>query len=312
MAASLNTARALLDAKSHRGARREVNRVLQDEPENLAARVLASDIEFDAQNFDKAVQLSRAILADNPMQVTARINEALGLLYSGKTREAAEKVEEFERDLPFMTNHVEQLKFALNANRGKHKEALTALDNFTYSQVSSDNRNEAIARYQLGDFYVANRLLRESAEKHPDDYKVSATCALSCLSLCKLSLARRYARQALSIEPHNRHMKLLIFMSYLLYFPPFCLLTLMDTVYEYVRAKSNRIVGTIVCAAFVFGFFEIYNLFIQALSVLTEIGRRPLLYSSFALWCVLFFTTTQFGALSVFNKSTKPVRLKRF
>ena len=312
MAASLNTARALFDAQNHEGARREIRKVLKDDPENVSARVLASDIEMDAGNYNAVLDLCKHVLAQHPGEVTARSNEILALLRMNNIRAARKKIKSFETDLPFYQGQIQQLKFALDAKRGRRRRAHSALKKISFNDLADGKRSAAIVYHKLGDLYRADALMRECAEEHCDDYEFLAAAAINCLMLCKLSLARRFARRALAVEPRHLNMRLLIIASYLFYFPPFCLLTLMLAVFEICRVKTHRFVAAIVCVVLFFLFFEIGGLFYQIIGVLAGVQSSQISGFGFVIWFATYFSITCWDGKSVFRRKIKPVKLKKF
>ncbi len=238
--AELSAARSLLDANNHDGAMRRVDAVLKDHPDFAMALSLAVAIEFNRSNYAAALQRAHRYLAINPDDPEIRSCEAVCLIRLKRRKEAAKAFKRFQMDFPDRQSDIDAIAAHLHLHAGKRRKANKKLHDLRKtSHGKGDLKVIAIVLHKMGDLFAAHNLLLEAVKEVPNDYDVTAALASSCLQLGRLSKARHFARMAQLLEPGNPSPKQLFMLSYLLYFPPFYLILIGSSTYQYVKCKLH-------------------------------------------------------------------------
>ena len=311
--ASLNTARALLKAENFDGARRIVRKALDEDPKNINAWQLRVDIEIEAKQPKEALKLVRQILAENPQNAGLRNSEFEALMKAGKKREARKIRDRFKTDFPFLSHRIELMDLQLDAASGKTKSVSKKLQEF-----SSENDNPiilkdlGIAHHRIDDIFRARRMMDQAHPEFPNDPELNAAMATNYFQLARPGTARKYARLALAADPSNRRMALLIKTSWLMYFPPFFLLSLMLALFYGFDSLVGRIAAWIALIPIVLIGLDFYNIAFSVLIVLTGFELNFIRTLIVIGWIALLLFVTVPAIYNKFFKRKKSVTLKKY
>lgn len=311
--ASLNTARALLEAKNFDGARRIVRKALDENPKNIRAWHVRVDIELEANEPKEALKLLRQILAENPDNVELRSQEFKALMRAGKKREAKKVREHFKEDFPYLTEHIEMMKLHQDAAAGKTRSVSKKLQSF-----AGDTSNPAvlkdlgIAHHRIDDIFRARYMMDEAHSEFPNDAELNTAMATNYFQLARPGKARKYARLALAADPANRRMALLIKASWLMYFPPFFIVMLSLAIFYGVDSLIGRIGAWIVMVPLFFMIIDYYNITYSILIVLTGVNINRLTTVFMICW-ILLVLVVQIPSVydKIFNRK-KAIQLKKY
>ncbi|MET1416333.1 hypothetical protein ABVF61_28945 [Roseibium sp. HPY-6] len=225
MTHSLNTARALLEAKNFDGARRLVNEILQKKPDDISCWILRIKIETEAENHKEALRICRNVLKEHPENVVLRELEFDALTHLRRKREARRVFEKFKTDFPEQYIRIRNMQFSLDAVHGKTQQLNKYLGKFDGDDLGpTEKKNIGIYYHKTCNVFRAQEYMTDAHADFPDDLALNKTLAQNCLQLGKLAAARKYARIALRLSPGDRHMRALIAVSYAYYLPQFYLL----------------------------------------------------------------------------------------
>ncbi|WP_299477380.1 hypothetical protein [uncultured Roseibium sp.] len=225
MAYSLNTARALLEAKNFDGARRLVNEILEKKPDDISCWNLRIKIESEAENYKEALRICRDVLRQHPENVILREWEFDALAHLRRKREAKKVLEKFKADFPDHYGRIENMQFCLDALRGKTQKLSKYLENLGDNDLDPEEKlNLGLFYHKTCNVFRAQQYMVDAHPFYPDNFELNKTLAQNSLQLGKLATARKFAHLALRLSPGDRHMRALIAVSYIYYMPQFYLL----------------------------------------------------------------------------------------
>jgi len=310
---SLNTARALLQAKNFEGARRIVRKALEENSANLNAWELRIEIETEAGNKKEALSLARQILADHPDSASLRIAEFEALVRLRKKREAKKTRDRFKEDFPHLTNRIDTMDLQLDASSGKTKRVSKKLREYAENSYGLDSKKDlAIAHHRIDDIFRARQLMDAVHPEFPNDAELNAAMAANYFQLARPATARKYARLALAADPSDRRMALLIKASWLMYFPPFYFMTVILMIFYGFDSVFGRIPAYILTSLFVFLSIDYLNITVSALIVVFGVDLNGIDTLSWACWIALQLIVTVPSFYNMLFKRNKTVSLKKY
>nr|WP_319384895.1 hypothetical protein [uncultured Roseibium sp.] len=312
MSHSLNTARALLEAKNFDGARKLVNKFLEETPDDIRCWTMRIQIEMKAGCYQEALRICRNVLQQHPDNAVLRELEFDALAFLRRKREAKVAFEKFRADFPSQYIRLRNMQFSLDTLDGNTQKLNRQLNKFERDDIGlSDKRNLGVFYHKTLNVFRAQKLMEDVHPEYPDDLELNKTLAQNSLLLGKLATARKYARTALRLAPGDRHMRTLIFISYVYYLPQF-----------YILNASIMLLNLVVCyfglaVAAIFGFFastyafKAASLFERMTSIVLDAEIFHSIY--FFLTFLLSYFLVQYPKYFKFiYETTREVRLKRY
>jgi tetratricopeptide (TPR) repeat protein len=253
------------------------------------------------------------VLVDHPDSAALRSVEFDAVFQSGKKREAKKTRDRFAEDFPYLTNRIEIMNLQLDASAGKTRKVSKKLREYADSAYGPDNQKDlAIAHHRIDDLFRARRLMDEVHPEYPNDAELNAAMASNYFKLGRPATARKYARLALAADPSNRRMSLLIKSSWLMYFPPFYVMTIVFIISYGTDSLLGRIPAHIAAILTIFLLSDYTNIGYSFIIVLTgiEFGRFTMVF--IVLYIVLYFSSVNAGVYETLFKRKKSVSLKKY
>jgi len=313
VSAELNTARALLRAENFEGARRIVRKALDENPDNLRAWELRIEIEMEAGDFKQALELTRRVLADHPDNVPVRELEFHALARLRKKREAKRVFEQFRADFPFMTNRIEVMTMTLDSLSERVKKVSESLNKYSESSTDPESiRGFGIAHHRVNDLWTARRMMQEAHTHFPDDAELNAARATNYFQLARPALARKYARLALANNPADRRMAFLKKISWVMYFPPFYLLSALLVVFYALDRLVGRIPAYIAIFFCLLLLIDLYRVWYSVIIVVTGFDWNRLGTLLLFTWGILYALAISPAFYAKIFKPRKSVTLKKY
>jgi tetratricopeptide (TPR) repeat protein len=226
MTHSLASARALLEAKSYPAARRSIQDMLKERPNDTSLLTLAVEIEVQAGDHKKALELVRQALQTSPDNAELREQELMALGALRRKGEARDALKRFAQDFPHQRWRIDRMTIMVDSLYGRGAKLKLFLDEFgeTTGDHPSTQRDLGIAYHKINDLYQAQRLMLAAHPHFADDIEINEALAANSFQLVRPAAARKFANLALSASPHQGRMRLLRVASYFLYLPPFFVL----------------------------------------------------------------------------------------
>ena len=310
---SLNTAQALLKAENYEGARRIVCKALDENPDNLGAWQLRVKIEMDSGKHNDALVFVRQILAKHPDNAALRGMEFDTLVRSRQKKEAATARDRFRADFPFHTARVEQMDLQLDASAGRTKKVSAKLREYADHVYGLDGQKDlAIAHHRIDDIFRARRLMDEVHPEFPNDVELNAAMASNYLQLARPATARKHARLALAANPADRRMSLLIKTSWLMYFPPFYMMTVILMIFYGFDTLVGRIASYVLIFSAVYMITDYSNIFYSVLIVVTGLNLNWISTLLLIGFLILYACSMNAGVYDKIFKRKKSVSLKKY
>lgn len=220
MAASINTARALLKAGNTQGARRIAHEALNANPDDARAWDLLIDLERDAGNFRKSLELAEQYLEKNPDHIGARQSELLALILLGKKTRARKAIARLEEDFPYARTAIAQAKLLMESRFGSDRRAAAKYKQMRENGDIDDPMAEARLRSNAFDFFGARKVLLGILKDDPGGREVNREMAFNEFILARPFAARRHADIALRERPTDVSLRWLRKLTWFSLFPP--------------------------------------------------------------------------------------------
>ncbi len=223
MSTRFNAARAYIAAGNLDAARRIAREAMERAPDDVAVWHLMVDIELAAKRWEAAYDLSLRALAQWPNHAELRLGHAITLVYTKRKVEVVQAIRDWERDFPLARAEAHFLHTFREAFYGSTKKARAHFGEFREYCPDSPYvpiLDELIA-HKANDPLAIERTLKRMAPTVTTNGKVHTRLATVQLDLFKLAAARRSARTALAIEPTRRDAEAILWLSWLVFFPPF-------------------------------------------------------------------------------------------
>lgn len=310
---SFNTARALLKAGNYESARRIVRKALDEDPKNLKAWELRIEIEAAAGKKKEALALARQILADHPDSASLRIAEFDALIQLRKKREAKKTRDRFKEDFPYLTNRIETMNLQLDASSGKTRRVSDKLREYAEHSYGLESQKDlAIAHHRIDDIFRARHLMDEIHPEFPDDAELNAAMASNYFQLLRPATARKYARLALAADPTDRRMSFLIKASWLMYFPPFFIVSIFLIIFYGLDALFSRLITYLILIPILFLSADLFNACKTVTFIL--LGFDPPLSAALLWvgWGTVYLCATAPAVYNLIFKRAKAVSLKKY
>lgn len=223
MSTPFNTARAYIEAGNLDAARKIAREAMEKRSDDVAVHDLMVDIELAAKAYPKALDLCREALARWPDHAGLRLSHALTLIHTGRGGEAAKAVEKFEEDFPFQPLDATLLHTIWQTQYGSLKRAKHYRRRFEELVPDSPHNAmlDAMIAGKADDMLGRERASKRMAEDAPMDADAHARLAYAQFDLFRLGAARRSARAALAAEPTKRRVEAVLWLSWMVLFPPF-------------------------------------------------------------------------------------------
>jgi predicted Zn-dependent protease len=286
MTHSLASARALLAAKSFPAARRALTELLKERPDDPALLSFAVEIEEQAGDHKKALELARAALKTAPDNAVLRNQEIDALFNLERKKETSAAVERFQKDFPFEFRRINDMKLMLDSLYDRPQKLKSTLDGWSEGayQTPMMRRNLGIGYSRVGDLYRAQRMMLEAHRDFPDDFELNEALATNSFNLVRPATARKFASMALAARPDHGQLRVLKAATYLMYWPPFFIFAHFISL-----ALASRIfVGTYPALALILGLFyflgDLPNIWWHVVSVLMQKSTLLLSLASMLLF----------------------------
>ena len=313
MTASINTARSLLSAKNYNGARRMVQEMLENEPENMMAWILRIEIEMEAGEFKQALEYSRQVLSSHPDKVAIREQELLALMRLRKKKEAKQVFEKFKTDFPHNRHEIQTLQMGITALEGNSRKLRSTLEAFDDNNSNPYlKRSLGISYHNINDMFRAQKLMEEAYPHFPDDEELGVALAANSFQINRPATARKFARATLAHSPANKQMRNIIPFSYTLYFPYFYILNAIISTIVISQIFISKILSYILFAIILYLFINFMNIFpdiIALLSGVSFLGKGYLYQIPFIF--IYLFVVDRFISNN-FLRNKKSVKLKKY
>lgn len=239
----LATAKAQFQAGNRDGARRAAGKVLEEDPESLEALHFLAQVELEAENFAKALQLMEQALAKAPNDPNLRSEELYILMKAGKKRRSRLGLKRFEKEFPYSLAHIARLKISYENHFGSDRKAVKK---FSEWARPGNEAAEGVLRTTAGELWAGQRLLRIALRNDPNNAYIAENFALNQFLLSKPTSARRAARQALAADPTNGSMRWLKMLTWLSYYPSAYFVSLVFTLVLLCHRYVPLAIGAII------------------------------------------------------------------
>ena len=294
-----NTAHAYIAAGNFEAARKIAREAMEKRDDSVAVHDLRVDIEIAAQDYGKALALCREALARWPDHSGLRLSHALALMHTGRGKEAAKAVKGFEEDFPFRSLDAMLLQTIWQTRYGSLKQAKHYRSRF--EELAPDSPQiamlDAMIASKADDMLGRERASKRIAEDAPMDADSHARLAYVQFDLFRMKAARRSARAALAAEPTQRRVEAVLWLSWMVWFPPFFLSHLYHWLDSMRVSLLPRWLAMLVHIPFGIGYFYLLfklvypalfgpisdNLVIFAILVVTTLGW-PYLRNGMLKW----------------------------
>ncbi len=292
MSTPFNTARAYIAAGNLDAARKIARDAMEKAHDDVTVHDLMVDIEFAAKAYEKALKICREALARWPDHAGLRLSHALALMYTGRGGDAKKAVEKFEEDFSFRPLDATLLHTIWQAQYGSLKRAKYYRRRF--EELAPDSPHiamlDAMIAGKADDMLGRERASRRMTEDAPMDADAHARLAYAQFDLFRLSAARRSTRAALTAEPTKRRVEAVLWLSWMVLFPPFFFAHLYHFLDSMRVSRLPRWLAVLVHIPFGIGYYLV--LFARVYPAI--FGS---LYDSILVWIFLIATTLGWSAL---------------
>lgn len=276
--------------------------MLKERPDDTSLMRFAVEIEMAAGEHKKAVELARQSLQFAPDDVDLREQEITALAHLRRRSEAERLLKRFEQDFPLYKWKIEPLKIMMDSLYERSIKLKSRLDEYEEfaNEDPANARELGLAYHAINDLFRAQRVMLGAHQSFPDDVKLNEALATNSFQLVRPATARKYASLALASAPDNGRMRLIKYVSYLLYFPPFFLIAhfmkvvvLSNTLVSwyggivvgialvYFAADLERIWWDILSVALKWPLYKYSSIFVFALVVIYLLATHERLYHRF-------------------------------
>lgn len=251
----LEAGRAQLEAGEIFAAIRAAKQVLADDPQNVEALHLLYRAHAAEQDYASAQNTIDSWLRIDPNDPDAHFSHALLKMAIGWQDQAKQLIEAFEQSFPHMPSYTLALRATWEYAYGSPDKAIEL-----YRIALSNDPNNLYVKAELAmayaegrNFIAAGGLMREVLLANPNHSDALRTLAISELKSFRLADARNLAKAARAANPRDMAMKKVVWLSWLVLFPPFALghllqLVLSGTRYAFGNIAANACAGILAAA----------------------------------------------------------------
>lgn len=311
---TLQSAHALLAAKSYPAARRAVQGLLNGRPNDPVLLAFAVEIEREAGDHRKALELVRDALRIAPDNAQLRELEIRTVATLRWKKEAGELLVRFEQDFPHQRWRIDGLRVTIDSLHERAVSLKSRIDQEaeTAGESPAALRAYGIAYHKINDLFRAQRLLLAAQPSFPGDVELDETLAVNSFQLVRPATARRYATLAVAAAPERSRMRHLRALSYLLYLPPFFVfahLMLLVTVSSTIVGKYG---SWVVALALPLLFGALLTIWYDLVSVALQWPAHKYLIGVFVLFAAAYFTVINARLHRRFFERQASVKIRKY
>lgn len=241
MSGNIAAARAFLSAGNTKLALAQLEDILADDPQDPDALDAYCDTLREAGPDADALRIARDWIARAPQDQRAHIQLIVGLMRSNDRKGTRKAIDAYRDFAPWDVDALDWLETTFEARFGDQAKGLKALAE--RMARSGDRKNEfrfasyaAEKRSDLPEAIIEAEYARRTGDDSPE---LAAYLAMLCFRAFRFSKCRKYAREALSKRPGMPAPTELIYLSWLVFFPPFLFAHLCLYVLDRLRRMSG-------------------------------------------------------------------------
>ena len=225
LAATIATAEAMLSAGNTASAKRHAKKALKEDPNNLEAFHVLFQVTL-RENLKAGLRLAEERLARDPQSPELQIFYFVALLKNRKKRPAAKVLDSLSEALSRDPEMVDGFKLMYSQTFGDPDKTRKAVKDFREKHQDEDHLDhvDMIARFHSEKVLGTAKAARKVLEKNPSDPIAHFILSIESFKTLRFRRARKHAREMARAKPEKTPLaKEIIFLSYLVYLPPFFL-----------------------------------------------------------------------------------------
>ena len=286
MSGNVAAARAFLSAGNTKLALAQLEDILADDPQDAGALDAYCDALREAGRDADALRVARDWIARAPRDQSAHI-QLIASLMRGNDGKAARKAIDAYRDVaPWDVDALDWLETTHEARFGNQAKGLRTLSQ-RFARKGDHKTEFRLASYaaekrsDLPEAIIEAEYARRTGDDSPE---LAAYLAMLCFRAFRLSKCRQYARDALQKRPGMPAPTELLYLSWIVFFPPFLVAHLCLYIFDRLRRMSawGRLIW--IPVVYMLG-LPTATLFFSLAGILKPIGvGRPAMFVLFLLF----------------------------
>lgn len=248
----------LLNAGNVNGAKAAAEKILAASPQHDGALGLLHDCLHHDRDFAAARKLAEQWLAHSPACLPAHKAFILSCLESEDQKAARQALAVCQQAFPAETFYHRLIEgiFDLRFGNGKAASRIFAELGRDHLGVSDLLFIQGVTAYKRDKLFMARRLLREAVTQNPHMPAAWRLLAFTAFHVMRYGECRQAARRALALDPTLKELRLVIWLAWIVYFPPFYLAACLCSSYFFLSEYLNKLVaqiGAALAGYFIFG-----------------------------------------------------------
>lgn len=248
----------LLSAGNVSGARKVAEKVLAGSPQHDGALGLLHDCLRETHDYEAARKLAEQWLGHSPACLPAHKALIMSCLDSEDQKAARRALAVCQQAFPNETFYYRLIEGLLDLRFGNGKAASRI-----FAELGREHPGladmlfiQGVTAYKRDRLFAARRVLQEAVALNPQMAAAWRILAFTAFHVMRFGQCRKAARIALSLDPTLKELRILIWLAWIVYFPPFFLTSIISFAYFCMSEHLGKLIaqiGAALAGYFIFG-----------------------------------------------------------
>lgn len=238
---------SLLRAGNVDAAKKIAEIVLAADQGNIRARELFHDCLHARNEYKQALSFAKEWVAAYPETMLAHVCYINSCIHCDKKKDARSAIGILKSSFPHESLQIKVIEgmYDLRFGNGKRAAEIFAELGQKYPEYSDFVFVQGVVAYKRDKLLTAHKLFREGLKYSPNSASIWRLYAFTCFYVMQHGEARKAAHMAMSLDPTLTHMKKVVWLSWLVYFPVFYITAIISSVY-YFASEYLGVVGAVI------------------------------------------------------------------
>ncbi len=303
-ATQILTGAQLLNAGNVSGAKRLAENILAASPQHDGALGLMHDCLQAERDYSAARKLAEQWLAHSPDCLEAHKALILSFMDSEDKKGAHHALTVCQQAFPHETAYHKLIEGVLDLRFGNGKAAsrIFAELGCEYPNLADMLFIQGATAFKRDRLFTARRLLQEAVALNPQLAAAWRQLAFTAFHILHFGQCRKAARIALSLDPTLRELRILNWLAWVVYFPPFYITAILSSAYFCLSEYLGKIAGQI--GGILVGYFLFGPLLVKGIRLFnTTFGTHISYY--WIIVAVFGWLAVEFGAFWLVDRQKK-------
>lgn len=248
----------MLNAGNISGARKVAEKILAGSPQHDGALGLLHDCLRQTLDYEAARKLAKNWLEHSPACLAAHKALIISSIELEDQKAARQALQVCQQAFPHETFYIKLIEGLLDLRFGNGKAASQIFTELGREHPGLANLLfiQGATAYKRDRLFTARRVLQEAVAQDPQVAAAWRLLAFTAFHLLRYNQCRKAARIALRLDPTLKELRILIWLAWIVYFPPFFITAILSAAYFYISEHLGKLVGQIGAALagyFIFG-----------------------------------------------------------